>query len=509
MKFPLAMLLAFSTGFIYLSYEILWIRIFTIATKSHPIMFGMVVGFYLLGLGLGAFYFRRFTKETPLRINQLLQLLLSISAILCYIVIPGTALLSSIWFYASKYGLGLLVIATFSFGGIFPLLARASIEDENNVGREVSYIYGANILGATLGSLVTGYIFLDHFSIGIISSFLAVFCLILSLVISNFSGTAGSKSKNLIWGVLILGILVTSGPFHQHLYKKLKYMARSKKLPPFERVIENRNGVIAVTKFKFVFGNGAYDGVISTSLSPKPNPEIQTAYLAFLLKPDARDILEIGLASGSWAQVLVHGPKVESLTSIEINPGYLELIAEYDAVKSLLKNPKFTVHIDDGRRWLNINKDSKFDLIIMNSTFHWRNHATNLLSIENLSLVKQHLNPGGVAIIGTTHSKSAMKTVATAFSNVKKYHVYMIASDSPIQAHRERYKEILQDFKIAGTKVLNLERAKDQKRYQNLVGQKFGGSKAFFLKKFREVEIITDDNMTTEFNVLKNWIKRR
>ena len=36
----------------------------------------------------------------------------------------------------------------------------------------------------------------------------------------------------------------------------------------------------------------------------------------------------IGLSSGSWAQVIANDPDVASLTVVEINPGYLSLIAQ-------------------------------------------------------------------------------------------------------------------------------------------------------------------------------------
>ena len=35
---------------------------------------------------------------------------------------------------------------------------------------------------------------------------------------------------------------------------------------------------------------------------------------------------------------------------------------------------------------------SKFDLILMNTTFHWRYYATNLLSRDFLELCQKHLN---------------------------------------------------------------------------------------------------------------------
>jgi hypothetical protein len=64
----------------------------------------------------------------------------------------------------------------------------------------------------------------------------------------------------------------------------------------------------------------------------------------------------IGFSSGSWAQVITNNPDVASLTVVEINPGYLGLIANEPEVTSPLGNPKVTIVTDDGRRWLRGNR---------------------------------------------------------------------------------------------------------------------------------------------------------
>src|SRR5205823_4284453 len=120
------------------------------------------------------------------------------------------------------------------------------------------------------------------------------------------------------------------------------------------------------------------------------------------LHSQPKDVLEIGLASGSWSRVITAYEPVEKLTSIEINPGYLKLIAEYPEQATLLLDPKRNIYIDDGRRWLLRHPDERFDFILQNTTFHWRDHATNLLSVEYFALCKRHLKPGGVIYVNTT-----------------------------------------------------------------------------------------------------------
>src|SRR4051794_12217244 len=53
-------LLAFSTGFLSLSQEILWVRLIGFANYNTPQVFGFVLGLYLLGIALGAAFGKRF-----------------------------------------------------------------------------------------------------------------------------------------------------------------------------------------------------------------------------------------------------------------------------------------------------------------------------------------------------------------------------------------------------------------------------------------------------------------
>ena len=46
--------------------------------------------------------------------------------------------------------------------------------------------------------------------------------------------------------------------------------------------------------------------------------------------------------------------------------------------------------MDDGRRWLHRHADP-FDVIVMNTTWHWRSNITNLLSREFMALARAHV----------------------------------------------------------------------------------------------------------------------
>ena len=125
-------------------------------------------------------------------------------------------------------------------------------------------------------------------------------------------------------------------------------------------------------------------------------------------------------------------PELESMTVIELNPGYPQLAGMYPEMHKFLQDKRVNLITDDGRRWLNKNPDRKFDFILMNTTFHWRNYATNLLSKEFLELTKSHLNPNGFIYFNTTGSFDSYYTSKDVFPHVYSYVNMSLASLSPI-----------------------------------------------------------------------------
>ena len=63
MSFPLALLVAGLGGFIALSYEILWYRVFAVASGGTAGGFALLLGFYLYGLAAGGLVVQRLCRR--------------------------------------------------------------------------------------------------------------------------------------------------------------------------------------------------------------------------------------------------------------------------------------------------------------------------------------------------------------------------------------------------------------------------------------------------------------
>jgi trans-aconitate methyltransferase len=214
------------------------------------------------------------------------------------------------------------------------------------------------------------------------------------------------------------------------------------------------------------------------------------------------------LSSGSWAQELVNLPGLEHLTIVEIDPGYLELIPKYPAVASLMTNPKVTIVIDDGRRWMLRHPDRKFDVIVMNTTWHWRAHTSNLLSREFMHIAHDHLVPGGLDFFNTTSSVNVLHTAAVNSPYAFRFENFVAISDAPIPFDRDKYRELLTNAQVDGVKQLDLTREHDREVLDGLVSVVDASplqwasveSRDDLLKRTAGAREVTDDNMSCEWD---------
>jgi spermidine synthase len=363
-----------------------------------------------------------------------------------------------------------VAIAAALLGATLPLVAHYAIAPDDRAGARLSYVYLANIVGSSAGSLVTGFVFFDVWPVQQIGAVLLGAGLLLASVLVLFSerSVAGRLVGVGLAGLAVAATLVMPR-YYDRIWERLLYKGQFDEASTrFLDVVETKSGVITVTQDGTVYGGGAYDGKVSTSVRYDRNG-IFRAYALGAMHPEPKNVLMIGLATGAWAQVVAHVPGVEKLTVVEINPGYLTLIQKYDEVKSLLSNPKVEIAIDDGRRWLNRHPEAKFDAIVMNTTWNWRAHSTNLLSVEFLELVRSRLAPGGLLYFNTTSSDDAKKTAATVFPYALRVYNFVAVSDAPITFDKDRWQKTLTTAEIDGTPVLDLAKPGDREALDDLV----------------------------------------
>jgi len=493
-RFGAAALLAGLSGFVALSHEILWFRVYAFLTWSRASTFGLLLGAYLAGLAGGAFLARRYCREQQAGAVRALGAFLLAGALAGLLVIPAVGELcrhAPGWTCLVLFGLVAALLGT----GL-PLIAHFGIAPADRVGRRLSWLYVANIAGSAAGSLLTGFVLLDLLPLGTVV--VAVFWV--AMAMAGLALWLARGPRLAVAGVVLLaaGGTAAAGPLFDGLYEKLTFKDEYHAGLRFRRVVENRSGVVSVDAEDVVRGGAVYDGRFSVDPVHDVN-DIVRAYALFAVREAPRTVCVIGLGSGSWAQVLANHPAVERLTAIEINPGYLDVIRGSPVVASLLANPKVEVIVDDGRRWLH-RTDRRFDAIVQNTTYHWRAHATNLLSREYLELCRRHLEPGGVVIYNTTHSRDAQRTGLELFPYAWLLERALYVSDAPLEPDFARWRALLLRYEIDGRRVIDPRRPDYEAGFAHLVDPARWIDRTALERLTREAVVITDDNMASEWH---------
>jgi spermidine synthase len=507
---PKALLLAGLSGFLALGLEIAWFRVFSIASADRAPAFALLLATYLGGIAAGAYLSEKFTQRAgPEIVLRTMGLLLVAAGAISPFLPPLVAFLSHrnasyLWSAPAFFVVAGLV------GSVLPLLCQLSVAANEDAGRHVSLIYAANIAGSVAGSLGIGFVWLQYAGLRAVCLQLGVLGILAGVLVLLMVGGRISSKPAWTWVLAAASLALVPVAAHSYglLFEKLVFGKRSESSVPFAKIVENRNGVIAVTEGGAVFGGGVYDGYFNTNPAKDVNI-ILRAFAVTGLHPAPKRMLMIGLASGSWGQIFANDPRVSRFDVVEINPGYLQLIPQYPMVRSLLQNPKVHLYVDDGRRWLYAHPEEKYDLIVANSTYHWRDHSTTLLSREFFQLIRQHLNSGGVYYFNTTESDETVATALSVFPYGMRIVNFLAVSDSPFSLDREKWLQNLAAYRIDGIQIFKPETREGQTlltAYGAFADTVHGPPRFVGLEgdpslraRLGKQRIITDDNMGREW----------
>lgn len=492
-------------GFLSLGFEVAWFRLFSFATAGRADAFAVLLGYFLVGTAAGSIVagwttgagspFHRHPRQglalllvaacaSGLLVGPLLALLAPSAEALR----PTTLIILSL--------APLVVLPAALFGMVLPLACDLSSAADGGVGRNLGRLYAANIVGATLGALAVGLVVMDVLPLRLVSVALLATGVVAAAVLRGRPRNAGI---GLPLGVLAASLLVAGasllGTFHERLQPQF---ARAQAGQRFTDIVENRSGIITVDPAGVVYGGGVYDGRLAIDVMNDINGIIRPLALSAVHRAPRR-VLMIGLASGAWAQVVAHNPDLERLVIVEINPGYLEVVKRYPLVASLLRNPKVEIVTDDGRRWLKANPSEQFDAILMNTTFGWRNNATNLLSQEFLRLVASRLAPGGVALLNPTGAPEVAATALSVFPYAIDVGGSLFLGNAPLVFDRDRWIARLRAYRIDGRPLIDWADADKKAVLEGYVATLPVKDRAAIGQWAAGKRVITDDNMGIEW----------
>jgi len=170
-------LMFFLSGAAALMYQIIW-------AKQLALVFGVtlyatsaVVTTFMAGLALGSLYFGRLVDrwERPLVLFAILEGCIGAFALVFPAIIEVLTRIYVVFygpFGDNHYVMSLLrfamaflvlIVPTSLMGGTLPVITRAYVLGHNKLGRDIASLYSANNIGAFVGCVSGGYIFLELF----------------------------------------------------------------------------------------------------------------------------------------------------------------------------------------------------------------------------------------------------------------------------------------------------------------------------------------------------------
>lgn len=199
MKNRILLLCLVFSGYCGLAYELLWVRLLSFSFGSTTLSFSTVLAVFFGGLAIGSWLTSRFLSRigNPGFAYGIIEIATGIFGLILYPILktlpilfgeidPGSGIAGVLVRFA--FSAPLLLVPTVLMGATLPIICKAMIKQNRNIGRGTGLVYGFNTFGAFLGSYLVTYHFLPA---------LGIFQSILVTVGLNF--LAGSSALVVSW----------------------------------------------------------------------------------------------------------------------------------------------------------------------------------------------------------------------------------------------------------------------------------------------------------------------
>ena len=470
------------SGFLALSLEIIWFRMLGVMLKSTSFTFGTLLAVYLAGIGLGAMAGSAVASRTrrpalgffALQAGAGTYTALSLAV---FIAMLGRGQLP--WFVAyfgaydainipavvgqmrAAMGAGplptpnalgdffrlyvvlpavLIGPPTFMAGLSFPLLQRAVQTDLAHVGRRVGGLLSANILGSTLGAFVTGWFLLDVLgSAGTLRLLFAVSAAFGALALREI---ASHKPLTVRASVYVAGAICAAGILAVMPAEPVLWARLHGTIPSRIMLAEDGTGVSILKAERpdfrrvVVFVNG-----LGQSWIPYGDVHTVLGALPAFVHPNPRSAAIIGLGSGDTLFAMAGRPDLDHVTSIEIIAPQLTTLREiaktvgYPGVVGILNDPRIQHVVGDGRLYLR-RAGQRYDIIEADALRPSSAYSGNLYSDAYFRLLRDHLNPGGLAVTWAPTPR-VIRTFGSVFPYVWHSQSILMGSDQPIEVNAQ------------------------------------------------------------------------
>ncbi|MBW2287404.1 MAG: fused MFS/spermidine synthase, partial [Deltaproteobacteria bacterium] len=341
-----------------------------------------------------------------------------------------------------------LLPITLCIGATFPFAVRLLAVSPEQAARATARTYAWNTVGAIAGALGAGFVLLPGLGFaGTVSVGIAA-----NLALAAFSAIAARPRRRWLATVAVaaaVALLLLPARSPWNLLSSSPLNSRPKRAEILYAAVGRSSTVLLFdwgTAFRLT-SNGLPEATIERAgILPRASVQRWLGLLPALLRPEARDLLVVGLGGGVALEPIPSS--IESIDVIELEPEVLTANRLVAAERSIdpLADPRVRVHLGDARGVLQLT-EKRYGAIVSQPSHPWTAGASHLYTREFFSLVRSRLAPDGVFVqwIGLPYLDEALlrsltATLVEAFGFVEVYQpsgstgVLFAASAEPLDA---------------------------------------------------------------------------
>ena len=428
--------LYFVAGFVALGFEVVWLRFLGIVNTNSTTTFTLALSVYLLGMGLGSLVIYSIAKKyiSPRTLFGLSHGGAALAALICFpvvyyaaqlnyttIVTPGhagTLTLADVIRTEATITVWLMLLPAMFMGMTYPAmcdsLSVTGISRDRWIGR--SYFWGT--LGSVLGILLVAMLIIP--TLGLHGTFAALvvtssaLCLVSRVLqLRAMDGETDDEPLGfpLTTAFVCLGMIGTAVWFAKDpqplmrdgIAKKIdgEWTEFSYSAPdrPLSKIVHFKSGASATVMIRKTPANDHLvyvdDHLVASTNVEAKIDSLMLAHLPLLLHENPKSALTVGFGTGGTS----HGLTTHGIDAwcVEIEPEVPR--CSYfmpDQNFNILDNPRFSLILNDARDHLHAGQRT-YDSIITDVTNLQYKQNGNLYTVEYFDLMKQKLNPRGVA----------------------------------------------------------------------------------------------------------------
>ena len=170
--------------------------------------------------------------------------------------------------------------------------------------------------------------------------------------------------------------------------------------------------------------------------------------------PAARTAAVIGYGSGISSHMLLASPRLEKLTTIEIEPMMVEGARTfYPANRRVFDDPRSTIVLDDAKSYF-ASEHQRFDLILSEPSNPWVSGVSGLFTTEFYARIRRYLTDDGVfgQWLHTYELDDGLvlSVLAGIHQNFRSYNVFMVAGGDLLVVATNRPQLAAPDWSVTG-----------------------------------------------------------